>query len=227
MYRFCLPLFFLLLQTAWGLILETETLADIHGYLEEKTLVIFDIDNTLIAPIGILGSDQWAWARVKELKAKGLSEKEAFHQTMEEWRQLHANMKMQTLEKDTAALVQNLQALNYPLIALTTRTPEDASLTRRELVQVGIDLKRTAIADGPLELALQEKAAFIDGILFISLENAKGDALKEFLHQTAYLPAKIIFIDDKLSHIKSVEKACFSLGLDFVGLRYGAADNQL
>lgn len=215
------------LVAAEHLIVETNTFSDVKKYLEDDVLIILDIDNTLIEPTQGLGSDQWAWSRVKALSAKGVPEPEAFAQTMEEWREIHARTGVRSLESMTPEIIQDLQAKGYPMMALTTRAPEDAAITSRELHEVGIDLARTSVLDHSLELSLKRKAQFKEGILFISLDNKKGVALKEFLNKIGYHPKKLIFVDDKLSHIKDVEAACDSLDINYVGIRYAAADEHV
>lgn len=215
------------LSAADQLIFETSTLSAIKEHLSDSTLIVFDIDNTLLEPVQALGSDQWAWGRLKELKAKGLSESEAFQQTMKEWREVHAITKVRSPESMTPELIQELQNKGYPLIALTTRAPEDADVTIRELLELGINLTRSSLLNQSLDLPLNKHAQFKEGILFISLDNKKGIALKEFLNKIGYHPQKVIFIDDKLSHIQDVQEACVSLDIGCVGIRYSATDQRV
>ncbi len=210
-----------------SLVIETNRLSQIKEHLEEEVLIVFDIDNTLIEPMQKLGSDQWAWNRVRELNAMGIDESNAFMQTMDEWRQIHRITKMQTLEKDTPDIIKELQSQGYLIIGLTTREPQDADLTIRELKEVGIDLASTAISDENRDIQLKKMARFTQGILFTTLENKKSIALKEFLNQVQYRPKKLLFVDDKLSHVKDLEEFCEREKIDYIGVRYGVSDSHV
>lgn len=208
---------------ASSLIIESNKMSDFMQYLSNNTLIVLDIDNTLIEPVQSLGSDQWAWNRVKKLNVNGLSEQEALKKTSGEWCQVHAITKVRTLEDNTSVLIENLQNQNYSFIALTTRHPKYAEVTFRELNDVGIDFANTSMKIKNCELP-EKNIKVKEGIIFISLENRKGDVLKEFLQKNEYYPKKIIFVDDKLEHVKDVAEACMQLDIDFVGIRYGGAD---
>jgi FMN phosphatase YigB (HAD superfamily) len=231
-YLLKLTLFLLLssasfLTASSSLTVETKRLSDITNYLEDKILVIVDIDNTLIEPSQQLGSDQWAFSRVVELKKSGLSDQVAFSQALAEWRFIHSFTRVQTPEITTAALIHDLQARGYALMGLTTRFPEDAPMTQRELRDVNIDLSRSSVTKDAVDIPLKPPVQFAGGILFVTLLNKKGEALKAFLSEIDFHPKKILFIDDKLSHVKDVEEACLSMGIDYIGIRYGGSDARV
>lgn len=205
-----------------SLVVESNHISDMIQYLSPGTLIILDIDNTVLAPAQSLGSDQWAWDRVKQLKSK-LTDQEAKEKTSNEWFQVHSITKVKTIEESTADLIKSLQSKMYTLFALTTRSPAYAEITLRELDDVGINFSVTSLLIKNCDF-IGKNILFKEGIVFTSLENRKGDVLQEILKNNSYCPQKIIFVDDKLSHVKDVADACMQLGIDFVGLRYGAAD---
>lgn len=210
--------------SASSLIVESNTLSDLLPYLDSNTLIVFDIDNTIIEPAQSLGSDQWAWNRLKDLKTKGLPEPEAVRQVSSEWQQIHTITKVKTLEENTPKLIKYLQVHHYPMMALTTRRPAYAQVTLRELHDVNIDFKTTSMNTHNHKFPTEKNIIYKEGILFITIEYRKGTVLKEFLQNNEYFPKKIIFVDDKLAHVKDVADACEQLDIDFVGIRYGAAD---
>jgi hypothetical protein len=57
------------------------------------------------------------------------------------------------------------------------------------------------------------------GVTFTALE-PKGLLLDAVLKYNNLKPQKIIFIDDKLSNLQSVEATCKSLNITFVGVQY-------
>lgn len=222
--RFFIYIFFSIHTAAFcahSLVFESNLLSDILKHTDNNTMVILDIDNTLIEPAQSLGSDQWAWDRVSTLCKQGLIQQDAIQQTSNEWYVVHLLTKVKTLESNTAEVIDALQKQGYPVIALTTRRPRYMEITFRELKDVNINFTNDFINSCKFTY---NNMIYENGITFISIENRKGAALKELLQQMVHLPEKIIFVDDKLSHVKDVEETCAQLNIDFVGVRYGAAD---
>lgn len=214
-----------LLFSASSLIVESNHMSDLIQYITPDTLIVLDIDNTVLEPAQSLGSDQWAWDRVKKLKGE-LSEREAIDQTSKEWCEVHSITKVRTVENSTADLIQCLQSNKHALIALTTRRPIYAEITLRELHDLGIDFSQTSLPVKNCDFS-GRNILYKEGIAFISLENRKGEVLKEMLKNNEYHPQTIVFVDDKLAHVKDVAKACTELDINYIGLRYSAADRSV
>jgi hypothetical protein len=53
-------------------------------------------------------------------------------------------------------------------------------------------------------------------------QKLKGPALKEVLSKLKKLPMKILFVDDRLEQLKSVEDTCKELHIPFIGFHYTA-----
>ena len=60
---------------------------------------------------------------------------------------------------------------------------------------------------------------FQEGIIFCS-KKPKGEILSRFLKVTKLKPPKIIFIDNQLRNVISVEKKCQELGIEYVGIYF-------
>jgi hypothetical protein len=200
-------------------------MSDLIQYITPNTLIILDIDNTILEPAQSLGSDQWAWDRLKKLKSE-LSEKEAMNKTSDEWYEVHSITKVKTVEDSTADLIKYLQSHMHALIALTTRRPMYAEITLRELHDLDIDFSQTSLPIRNCDFHGKD-ILYKEGIAFISLENRKGEVLKEILKNKEDHPQTIIFVDDKLTHVKDVADACAQLDINYIGLRYGAADTSV
>lgn len=208
-----------------NVVFESDKLSDIVQHVDNETLVVLDIDNTLIAPVQWLGSDQWAWHRAKTLLKEGMSMQQVYAQVSGEWQRVHAVTEVETIEENTASIIHDLQARNCPVIALTSRRPSYADITFRELNSVNIRFANSAIQG--VEDFFRQDVLYKEGILFISIMQDKGAMLAELLRYSGYHPKKIVFVDDKLSYVQSVEAACSKLEIDFVGVRYSGADAQV
>ena len=68
-------------------IVEAKTILDVYKYIKPdefnaKTLVVFDIDNTLVYPKTLIGSEQWFYAMVSKFESEGMTTEEAVNATL-------------------------------------------------------------------------------------------------------------------------------------------------
>ena len=73
-----------------------------------------------------------------------------------------------------------------------------------------------------LDLNCKGNPILKSGIIFTSGLD-KGMVLEYILKKYNYYPKIIIFIDDLIENIKSLQKTCFKLNIDFYGFHYRAA----
>ena len=112
-------------------------------------------------------------------------------------------------------------------MGLTTRTLAVAARTVQQLSMIGVSLEQGSIHSGDLQMHLKEPATYTQGILFAGDRNEKGTVLKQFFAEVGYSPSQIVFIDDKLKHVQSVEVAMKELAVPFLGFRYGVTDAKV
>ena len=67
---------------------------------------------------------------------------------------------------------------------------------------------------------------FQQGIVFTN-GHSKGDALKAFLNYATLKPKKILFIDDKIAFLESVETFAHSQSIEFLGIEYTAVKDSI
>lgn len=79
--------------------------------------------------------------------------------------------------------------------------------------------------DHDMDLGVTHAAKYSEGILF-GANNDKGKIMLQFFERTGYWPKKIIFLDDKQSHLEPVKKIAEQRGIPFIGLRYCAEDKR-
>lgn len=219
--------FFCLSSGLQSEIIETLQLKEILTHVDEGALVVFDIDNTIMEASHTLGSDQWYTYRLEALKKNGLSAEEAFEKALASWRDMQFQANMRLVESDTPTLIQQLQEKGIALIALTTRGFEVAEPTMRPLHEWGIYMERTAPLKKDHEFSLGNTAVHYNkGILFTSGSH-KGKALWALLEEANYYPKKILFINDKHSHLIPVEETLSEKAIPFVGFRYSATDERV
>ena len=206
---------------------EISTMAEIRSELTPTTLLVFDIDNTLIEPIGNIGSDQWYYYLVKAIARdeKTLTADAAETKAGDLWTKTIKTVAVQPVEAITPALIREQQKRGLKIMALTARGIEDAEATFRQLKDIGVDL--TATAPRKEDLATEQKGLYSRGVFFVGEGPDKGKTLVAFLKKIGLRPAKIVFADDKPHHAKNVDAALTAAGIPSVSFRYGAADAKV
>ncbi|WP_010298925.1 DUF2608 domain-containing protein [Candidatus Odyssella thessalonicensis] len=208
---------------------------------DQDTLVIFDIDDVLLFPKDqILRSENRKY--LKELSSRlerlvGEEEAQLLYSIIFEQRQ---NGPVDPKMRD---LISNLQSQGIKVLALTNcftgafgKIKSLEEWRCHELHKHGYHfdqswpaLKAKQFHDlNKQENGLSTKnnsiPMFIRGTVFTS-SVSKGKALQAFLKYAQLSPKRIIFIDDKERHLKSVQRVALAHNISFTGIKYTAADD--
>lgn len=223
--RFLLALL-LLCSSASAEIIEIKSVQEISNYLYPETLLLFDIDNTLIEPVQTLGSDQWFDNQKVYYQDKGLGQSTALEKALAEMMSVQNVTAIKIVEEGTAELIAKLQKEGYSMMGLTARGLGLSTRTLFQLASLGIDLDVTAPTRNDLFFINYHGVLFRGGILFTAGTN-EGMALLKFLHLINYKFGPIVFINDKLQPLQDVQQICEKYDISFTGLRYGYLDEKV
>jgi len=214
-------------SVSFGEIREIKLMSEAVAEVDEATLLIFDIDNTLLKPAQTLGADQWYDHLVKQYMATGYSESAAIDKAIAMWTAVQKATKVVAVEAVTPDLISKEQQRGIKAMALTARPLDLIDATNRQLKSIGVDFTRTPFLTKPLSLKANDLAKFTDGVLFVGPKNNKGKVLKQLFETTKKMPKHIVFVDDKVKHVRNVEDAMKDLPLKYIGFRYGATDEEV
>ncbi|UPT75684.1 MAG: DUF2608 domain-containing protein [Elusimicrobiota bacterium] len=195
---------------------EARSFSDVAPAVSTGTLLVIDIDNTTLEPVGTLGSDQWYYYLVKvhgEEKAG------------EMWTRTLPTVKVKPVEPTTPDFIKSQQKRGVKVMALTARGIEDADATFAQLKAIGVDY--AANPPSRKDLKTKEKGLFKNGVFFQGEGPSKGETLVAFLKTIGLKPARVVFVDDKQKHAQSVEKSVRESGIEVISFRYGAADAKV
>lgn len=237
-----LTIVFVIFKTCCAEIIKTSDLDVIKGQLEQaddETLVIFDVDDVLLHPCDkILKMQNKKY--LEETIQTELAKKFTQEQTRIIYSIIFQQRKNVPVDAKLVGLISDLQAKGIRVLALTNcftgkwgliDSMEDWRIN--ELSRNGYNFAKSWGEVGPkifdglsksgkgLSAKITSLATFKNGVVFSSGVN-KGEALKAFLVYAKFMPKKIIFIDDKLKYLESVEKLASELKLPFVGVEYTA-----
>lgn len=187
-------------------------------YLTKDTLLILDIDDTLLVPKQMLGSDMWFEDRIKQQKGS-----EAFEKTLNEWEGIRHFTQMQVVEPGMQKTIEDLQKKEHIIIGLSTQSLTLSKVTFKQLINNHIDLRITAPQESHYFQNENKGVLYVNGILFTS-GTSKGKALFQLLEKTKQRFKRIVFMNDKASHLMDIEQEAEKNHVEFIGLRYGYSD---
>lgn len=181
----------------------------------KNTLVLLDVGGTLLAyPDAILHPDHEAWKYEwfqTHFPALSREDKIAFDRivlgTLGTWKLLDP----QWPEVVIQAQEHGAKVVAFTKVALDPSTRGSRAQVLRDL---GIPFKN----DLP-ELSRGNSYEYAQGVLETEYQ-LKGPVLKEILSSLTTLPEKIIFVDDRIKQIKSVDDTCRELNIPCTAFHY-------
>ncbi len=195
-----------------------------------KNLVVFDIDNTLIASRSELGSDQWF-----EWQSQLIANNDPHFRIVSTMPELVAfNTKIKTLvptrltQNDLPVIIQTLRQNKIPVILLTSRGPDLRDNTESILKDNGIWMSDLTFNKGFVDRFIptgsKVEASFMNGI-FMTAGMHKGEALKYILKYSLKKYEHIVFADDLERHTNRVYETFAAQAIpDITTFRYGRED---
>lgn len=216
-----------LFSHASAIIVESDKLATVLDYINSpNTLVIFDIDNTLAHPTEELSSDEWFCHLVNTKISAGHDEITSVYYALPAAYYAQFNVQLEPTEENIPDLIKQLTDQGVAVMALSTRSLFIAERTLEQLDNINIHFFAPDVDPRDLVLPMKYPCFYKDGILFTG-NNDKGDALECFFNIMNYHPDTIIFVDDKMKYLLSVEKAFKKHNIAFYGIRYSGCDERV
>ena len=192
----------LAMVTEWAL-----TMADAFG--TRQVLVVYDIDNTLLAMEQDLGSDQWYYWQ-KDLAQQDPCSAALVSNRFAVQGAVFFASAMRPTQPDAAVQLKTIQDAGLTVIALTSRGTDYQLQTFRELRRNGMTFWPNALPPHhgwPNEFVPEggtRPALYQDGV-FLTAGQHKGLMLKALLDQTGVaLPEIIVIVDDKAENLDAV-----------------------
>lgn len=202
---------------------------DLENIIDSTTLVLFDVDETLIQP-----EDSFL---INEHTERGLEFRRSFIQKNPEIMKMHdiggillEQAARPLIEKEVIDIINILKKNNINVFAITAmNTGEYSSIGRMEKWRYShlknLGFEGTHKNEDFFLNGFKRNPVFYKGIIATDLED-KGKVLIDVLDQINLKPHKIIMFDDSLEFLESVEKACNKRQINFFGYRYNGAKKK-
>lgn len=196
---------------------------------DPSTLVLFDVDETLIQP-----DDTYL---INEHSERGLKFRQSLIQKHPEIMKIHDiggiilhQAERSLIENEVISKIKILKKKNIKVFAITAmNTGAYSNIGRMEkwryehLKKLGFE---GAYPNDDFYLqGFKRKPVFYKGIIATDLED-KGEVLASILQRLNLKPKKIIMFDDTLEFLESVQKECIKKNLDFTGYHYRGAKTK-
>lgn len=207
-----------LAQSSEAEIQQIHAMTEILPFITADTLLVFDLDNTVIHPVQTLGSDQWFQYLLKS---------NLVDQSVAIWSEVQKYTQVEAVESVTPGLILKEQNEGLKVMALTARPANLAQTTIQQLQTVDVDFTQSPVYGQDLALGDESFPQFISGIEFVSPKFSKGEALAALLNKIAFKPRRVVFVDDTPKHTVTVNQAMDAAGIENFEFRYGADDARV
>ncbi|MCH9631801.1 MAG: hypothetical protein S4CHLAM6_01190 [Chlamydiae bacterium] len=206
-------------------IFEEKSITNVSNYLQPGALLVLDLDNTLIESAFHYGSYQWGNFLIREALKEGANIDQALDQVMPLWDKAQHEIEIRTIEEEIEKWLNLQHAQKTLMLGLTGRSHKIATVTLNHLKKHGLSFSNW----GFCEPFFKESTHFHleEGVIFVGPKNNKGEALLHFIHHVTTPIKQIVFVDDQISYLKQVEKSLEGLEVEYIGIRYGGADNAV
>lgn len=203
-------------------VIEIHSIKEVLPYVpkNKRTLVVLDIDNTLMRPATHLGSDEWFSHLVQEKVAQGMDTISAIRNVLPLYFHIHFIIDLVPTEPHLHEEITRIACRCEHIVCLTSRSP---NIVQRTVMQ---------LAKNKLHFYMPEhqervvNCLYLNGVIFCG-NTDKGQVLCTFLDDIAYVPEVIIFVDDKEKYIHAVEAAAQKRNISCIGLRYAGCDHHV
>ncbi len=207
-------------------IIEIENISSILPLVDNETLVIFDIDNTLMQGQCEVATASFFNHLFKEMKALGMSDEKIIDEVYPIWMDIQKIAEVDPVDKITPYIIKDLKKREIPILAITNRGPDLAYRTLDQLKSVGIDLTQNGFHPHNLIIGDHSIAKYLEGVLFVSpFENKAEKALKLF-QTIEFNPKKIICLDHNLESLVGMKDYFKKQDIAFLGLHYTICDKR-
>ncbi len=207
-----------------------DTLKLIEQTGRENVLVVFDIDNTILAMEQDLGSDQWyEWQ--KALASEDQCSPQNVGNRFAVQGAVYFASAMRPTQTDGPEQVKTIQDQDVAVISVSSRGPDYQLQTFRELRRNHYSFSFSAIGprggyDAPFIPVENGRVSLYQDGVFLTAGQHKGQMLQALLIKTGTrMPAVIVMADDKQKNLDAVKETFSALEVPVHAWRYTAEDD--
>ncbi len=197
--------------------------------LEPKsTLVVFDIDDTLLTATEFFGSDKWYdWQRGRALDQQGNVVNTADSEKVNCLFDVLGMVFEIAVNKPTQPNMADIvDSVNNDVVILTARSGAYRAATMRELGRNQLNFKNKSLTPAGTGYHYDytfggrtAQVSYVDGVFMVQGMN-KGVMLLDLLDRTEHDYTSVVFVDDKQHNIDNMANALKDANINFYGYHY-------
>jgi hypothetical protein len=210
--------------------IETTNIEDVYSHVEEGTIVLLGITDTISDSMLSLGSKPWR--QYIRRNVRGIQDLDEAGNLHDQWTYYVATkIPVKPVQKEIVEWIDTLQQKEVPVFCLTGRgrnvwyatvIDQVDNFTDFQLSRMGIDLKKSKV---PEELQKADPRLFHNGVFYTD-PYTKGGFIDKILQETGYQPKKVIIVDDKWDQLQSVHEKLTEAGISHVCILYQRAEKE-
>jgi hypothetical protein len=193
-----------------------------------STLVVFDIDDTLLTATEFFGSDKWYdWQRGRALTPNGqllpINDADKVSCLFDVLGMTYEIATNRPTQDNMARLVKQV---NNDMVILTARSDDYRAATKRELAHNGLSfIDKTLVSPDTgyhYDITHGGRTAtvsYVDGVFMVKGMD-KGVLLLDLLARAGRKYEAVVFVDDKTHNINNMANALQKAGIDYYGFQY-------
>lgn len=191
-------------------IIEIQSIREVLPFLDDRTHLFFDLDNTILTSVSEFGGERWEKFMVEHFVETGMNRKEASNRATHLWKAVQTVSEIQFVEEETHAI---LKGLKHTCFAITARDFAFRSVTEKQLDHLNVQFSS---CNAPFTL---NEPDYARGVFYCG-DIPKGKVLKWYADH--HPGCRIVLVDDLRIHLETAAEHLDS----FIGLRYGFLDER-
>ena len=203
-------------------IFEEKSITTVSDYLYPETLLVLDLDNTLIESAFHYGSYQWGNFLIREALEGGADIDQALDEVMPLWDKAQHEIEIRTIEAEVEEWLNLQHDQKTLMLGLTGRSSQIATVTLNHLEQHGLKFSNWDSCEPFFKASPHFHLE--EGVIFVGPKNNKGEALLHFINSLKTPIKRVVFVDDQISYLEQVEKSLEDTEIEYIGIRYAGAD---
>ena len=204
---------------------ESSTVKDLSTKIDKDTIILINIDNTLIMPKSVMFLPSNPYHNFIDSLIFASVRRPAFNKTILNWLSQRKIVLvepgwLQFIEQSKlkGAQVWGLTQMDYKIYELIQK-PEEWRYN--ELAHLGVQFQEKLREQAAVRLSddHNKQPIFYRGIIFTARAN-KGEAILDLLRVGNLRPKKIIVFDNNKTELKSIQRALRKFDIDYYGVNY-------
>lgn len=198
---------------------DTDTVRVLADHAACDVCVVCDLDNTLVRPAGILGSDEWFTDFLSQGSRHSFSEH--VRRLIHLFEEIHHRVPLIRLEDDSHDILISCAGRGARILGMTARSRRLQERTVEQLKALAIDFSASS---GLQDQDLGGNKSIRSGIVFCN-GGSKAELFRMLADAEGYRPSVLIVIDDRREYLEQFRALCNEWGIACVLYHYHGADS--